>query len=638
MKKTELEALVDKALHDHPEIFPSGSQIAELLKEYGISISAKAIRRNLELPTIQLRWITSCPEKIFLENFSRKTFNNLDEKCKEAARERFGKIVENKLNEHPEIFPSGSQIAELLMEYGVSITAATICSNLELPAVQLKWITSCPERVFLENFSRNIFNNLDEKCREAAKERFRKIVENKLNEHSEIFPSGSQIAELLKEYRISISAGTICRNLELPAVQLKWITSCPERVFLENISRKTFNNLDEKCKEAVDKRMHDIILSHIDDLGSLSITDNTVKNYFKKFPDLAFLLSAVEEHRFTLDQRIVLAMHIWKEKRSEELHRLIGERLEQLWGFRELIALARSRRCHNGHVISMFHESLPEKVASYIPDASITHFFVDELMNGKFTAEHGKDVLLLSFMHWLTERQTAEILIRLNKAVSNDNTIFMTSPNGLGYSSDLVAQLNAFGFIPERMGDLYLLPPDTGEQQEQRKLLTKSKVLQFRKKEAVELVPEKVELFSEVKKKGNGERVEPTADIISYNSEMLRRAIPSVVMRDVSATFVEEAPEVKEVLLDTKDKAALLTLKGGAVVGFNMELSDPYSIEIEGRVIPKGTDNAILDIINGREGFKVSEEMKESYKKFLNLIKEKRESIGSMKKRVMRKG
>jgi len=639
MEKEELRALVDKALAENPDVFPGSPQIVELLsKKYGVNISEPTILNNLELSDIQLEWINSCSEKVFLENMSRGTFKSLDEKCKEAKKERFRRIVEIVLDEYPDVFPGSPQIAELLRrKYEVNINQITVINNLELSDIQLEWINSCSEKVFLENMSRGTFKSLDEKCKEAKKERFRRIVEIVLDEYPDVFPGSPQIAELLRrKYEVNINQITVINNLELSDIQLEWINSCSEKVFLENMSRGTFSVLDKKCKEAVNKRMYQILLSHINDLESLQLSKSTLDNYLEKFPDLRFLKASEEEHRFTVDQRIVLRMQVWRKTRSEELHKLIGERLEQLWGFRELFALMKDGRCLDAAVVSMFHEDMPEKIKNYIPQAEIEHFFIDDLVDGKFKAK--RDVLLLSFMHWLTEKQAAEILLRLNRAVGTDNTIFMTSPNGLEYSDEMIDILNSFGFNPEKIGELYLLPPDSNvEPQEQRKLLTKSRLLQFRKINEVEKAPEEARLFSEVKKNGSGERIEPKTDIINYNKETLQNAKPYLSMREVRAIFVEEVPEVKEILLGLDIEGALIELKGGTLIGFNMSIEHPYSIEIEGKRIPRGIDNAIIDILNGKQGFNLKEEMKERYNEFLNLIRKKRESISTVKKTLLKK-
>jgi len=638
-EKDRFRKIVDKTLDENPDVFPGSPQIAELLsKKYGVKVDSMTVYNNLELSDIQLKWINSCSEKVFLENMSRGTFSKLDEKFKEAEKDRFRKIVDKTLDENPDVFPSSTQIPELLRrKYGVNISESTILNNLEISNIQLEWINSCSEKVFFENMSRGTFRKLDEKCKEAERNRFRKIVDKTLDENPDVFPGSPQIAELLsKKYGVNISERAILNNLELSDIQLEWINSCSEKVFFENMSRGTFSKLDEKCKEAVNKRMYQILLSHINDLESLQLSKSTLDNYLEKFPDLRFLKASEEEHRFTVDQRIVLRMQVWRKTRSEELHKLIGERLEQLWGFRELFALMKDGRCLNAAVVSMFHEDMPEKIKNYIPQAEIEHFFIDDLVDGKFKAKG--DVLLLSFMHWLTEKQAAEILLRLNRAVGTDNTIFMTSPNGLEYSDEMIEILNSFGFNPEKIGELYLLPPDSDvEPQEQRKLLTKSRLLQFRKINEVEKVPEEARLFNEVKKNGSGERIEPKSDIINYNKETLQNAKPYLSMREVRAIFVEEVPEVKEILLGLDIEGALIELKGGTVIGFNMSIEHPYSIEIEGKRIPRGIDNAIIDIFNGKQGFNLKEEMKERYNEFLNLIRKKRESISTVKKTLLKK-
>jgi len=637
--KQRFERIVETEVRNNPEVFPGGRQIAKLLsKKYGIGISKSGVGRNLDLLILQINWINSCPDKTFFENFSKGTFSGLDEKCKKAVKGRFKKIVETELNSNSEIFPGSPQILELLKKrrYGVITDLKTILRSIDIVSFQLKWIDSCSDEVFLENFSKKRFNNLDEKCKEAIKARLLKIAKTELEKNPRLFPSSRQIPSILKErYGVNIGLMAFYKNLDLSVLQLNLIKSFHEEIFLENLNKKAFTSLDKKCKVAVDRRLRDILLSNIDDLSNLPIGRTTLDKYLKKFPDLAFLLTATQEHKFTMDQRIVLDMHVWRETRSEDLHELIGERVEQLWGFRELFALMKDGRCLDADVISMFHESLPERIGNYIPESAVTHSFVDNLRSGDFKAGKGKDVLLLSFMHWLTDKQTAEIMLRLNQSVGTDNAIYMTSPNGLEYAENLIASMNTFGFVPEKVGSLYLLPSEESGEDEQRKLLTKGKVLQFRKLQDVERTPEELQLFLKEKRRTGGVRPEPKADIISYDEDTLRKSSPLITMKDVGIIFTEEYPKVKKV--EVEDDKAILTLEGGVVLGFNVEPEHPYSIEVEGKSIPKGMDNAILDVMKGKEGFEVHTGLKRKYNQFLKMIKDKREQIGAVKKTKLKR-
>ncbi len=630
--KKRLIKIINELLKEYPTAFPTSVKIAELIKHtYGVEISYVAIAENINLPNLQKKWVKSCSDEVFLNRLSDWSYGGLDKNIRATVKKRFEKVVKKLLSKNPEVFPGSHQIPPLLKRYGLKSASIQLCKNLDLPALQKKWIRNCKDDVFLENLVKGRFSNPSKEVKNAYKKIFRKIVRNMLNSNPNTYPSSTQITILLKKrYKIKITANSVGKNIHLTNLQSAWLTKCSEKLFLESLSKKKLGGIAKKLESVINKRMHKILFSHIDDLNALPISKPTLDNYLKKFPDLIFLLFASEEHRFTVDQRIVLAMHVWKETRSEDLHKLIGERLDQLWGFRELFALMKDGRCLDADVISMFHETLPKRIGNYIPESAVTHSFVDKLRDGSFEARAGKDVLLLSFMHWLTKKQTVEIMLRLNQSVGTDNNIYMTSPNGLEYADEIINSLNDFGFVPEKIGTLYLLPPGESEQHEQRKLLTKSKVLQFRKIRDNETAPDEAKLFSEEKKREGEIRPEPKAEIISYDKNTLRNSLPLITLKNIEVVFTEETPEVKQI--KTAGDMAILELKGGAIVGFNMEPGHPYSIEVEGRKIPKGTDNAVLDIINGKEGFKVSDKLKSKYKDFMKLIKEKREEISGVKK------
>jgi len=636
--KKRLIKIINGLLREYPIAFPTSMKIAELIKHtYGVEISYAAISENIDLPNLQEKWVKDCSDEVFLNRLSDWSYGGLDKNIRTAVKERFEKLVEKLLDENPEIFPGSHQIPQLLKRCGLESASAQLCKNLDLPILQEKWVRNCNDSVFLENLIKGRFSSASKKVKNASKEKFRKIVTDALDSNPSTFPSTTRIATLLKkQYEIKITANCVGKNIHLINLQLAWVDGCSEEIFLKNLSKTTFTNwrINKRLESPVNKRMHGILLSHIENLDGLPISKKTLENYLKKFPDLAFLLST-EEHRFTLDQRTVLAMHVWKETRSADLHKLIEERLEQLWGFRELFALMKDGRCLDADIISMFHESLPERIRNYISESAVTHSFVDNLRSGDFKAGKGKDVLLLSFMHWLTDKQSAEIMLRLNQSVGTGNAIYMTSPNGLEYADNLIASMNTFGFVPEKVGSLYLLPPSESGEDEQRKLLTKGKVLQFRKMQDVDRTPEELQLFSNEKKKKGGVRPQPKADIISYDEKTLKKSLPLITMKDVGVIFTEEIPEVRKV--EVEGDRAILTLKGGAVLGFNVEPEHPYSIEIEGKKIPKGTDNAILDVTNGKEGFELGKGLKKKYNEFMKLIRDKRKQIGPVKKKILKR-
>ncbi|MEM4335891.1 MAG: hypothetical protein QXY61_02710 [Candidatus Anstonellales archaeon] len=641
--KEEIRELILKALKENPEVFPSSTQIAELIEnKYGMKISESTIQLNIELSSLQKKWIEECEDREFLENFSNKSLNNVEGEVKEARDRRFKEIVDKVLGENKEVFPGSPQIAELIEnKYGVDISEKTIRRNIELSSLQKKWVEECEDEEFLENFSKGVLNNVEGEGKEARDRRFKEIVNKVLGENKEVFPSSPQIAELIEnKYGVKIGGATICRNIELSSLQKEWVEKCEDREFLENFSKGVLSNVEGEVKEAVDKRMYTIILSHIDNPYEIPVSRSTIERYIQKFPDLAFLIAVKEEQKLTLDQRIVLAMHVWKETRSPELHRLIGERLVQLWGFREMVALAKAGICRDGQVISMFHESMPDKLLEFVEGSKIKHFFVDSLRNGEFKAEEGKEVLLLSFMHWLTEKQAAEILLRLNRAVGNNNVIFITSPKGVEYADEIIKIFQEFGFALEKVGSFYLIPPES--EKEQNKLYTESSILRIRKTGEPNDPPEEVGLFKKEETAKGGERVQPKREIVSYDDESLRKANPTIIMRDPQDVFVEKELKIKEIIADPRKgiEGALIILEDEIYIGFNMDLKSPYSVEIEAknRNIPKSVENAILGLISGRAKlFEVEDGMKERYKEFVEMIREKKQDISKIEKREFRR-
>lgn len=620
--------IVTELLEKNPEVFPGSNQIAGLLESaYGVKPRSCKLGENIDLISLQTGWVEKCEDNAFLENMRGGRFIAADSIVKVAIEKRVEKIVTELLKANPAGFPSGSGIAELVKRaHQVTLDVSTMGEHTDLVPLQMRWVEECEEKVFLENVNRGSFNGVDKKVKSATTVRLGKILTEVLEKNPEVFPSSPQIAELVEKiHQVKIDPQTVGRYADTTPLQIGWIGRCDEKLFLENLTTKgRFTRVKRDVKNAIEDRVHRVLIAHEHELDKLPLARTTIKKYLQKFPDVAFLATINQEHRFTVDQRLVLSMQIWRAARSEELHAKIGERVEQLWGFRELVALLKDGRCLTADVISMFHESMPEKAKGIVPESEIRHFFVDDLKGGKYRTEEGKEVLLLSFMHWLSDGQTAEILFRLNRAVGMENGITMTISERVGYDPEILVTLERFGFAPVGAGSLYLIPPEDVEKKEGRKLLTRSNFLQIKKFKEVDEGTTEARLFSRERVNGENERVEPTADEFSYDRETLKSAVSIVFTRDALAASAAEALEITEILID--DEKALVELKGGTVVGLNMDPDHPNTIEIRGYKRPKGIENAIINVLSGKEEFRVEDGIKEDYRKFVELLRSKGKS------------
>ncbi|HID72686.1 TPA: hypothetical protein EYP38_01980 [Candidatus Micrarchaeota archaeon] len=352
----------------------------------------------------------------------------------------------------------------------------------------------------------------------------------------------------------------------------------------------------------------------------------TLLKFFNLYPDLNFIGALVGRDEKAVDQKIATDMHIWRAKRNSQLHDAIGQRLEQLWGFRELFALMRNGRFHEADVISPSHERMFAAISAFVPGNSICHFFVDQLMDGTYVTGFGKDVLLLSFMNWLTPLQTADALLRLNAAVEPDNEISMTVPARFSVTSDFPILLSSFGFELTRAGMVYLIPPQNEGDTTREKLLTRSQLLQMKKIGNPVNPPEAATLFEYIPA-GNKCPKTGQNDIISYDIETLESSVPLISLHGIG--MVPGSPEIKQVIVDTD--ACMLELKGGAVVGFNMDPRHKFTVEREGYRIPSGTDTAALGLMSGGNGFTVPDRLKRKYDDFVKLVRSQRDKIAKVK-------
>ncbi|MFH1785057.1 MAG: hypothetical protein ABH842_01380 [Candidatus Micrarchaeota archaeon] len=617
--------VVGDLLQEKPDIFPSGYNVASSIKEkHDIDFNETAVQNTTDLKKFQRRWIKECDGTAFLQELKNGRFSRVDPSIKKLVTERLRTMVSDALKENPDVFPAAPKIADILEgKYGLRISCGTLTTQLDISKLQSNWLDSCKSSVFLKYFKGKVLTGVeDDGVRKKAHDKLERIILRVVEAHKKEYPTAPAIVGWITErHGITIQASAIMRWVDLASLQLEWIRKCGDWEILNTITDHKFSSrTDARVLEAREKRGYDAIVNLANQWRRISAT--TLRRYMNNYPELAFLRRAVSEHVITVDQSIALAMQVWRASRSDVLHNLIGNRLEQLWGFREIVTLAKASVCTDTAVVSMFHETLPERVAALVPGISLTHHFVDDIFSGKFPGEPRKQILLLSFAHWLTTSQSAEMLVRLNRSSDETTRILITSSLGYPYTSDVLTVLDSFGFEATTAGHL-TLTPEKGKQC--GKLVTESAVIELRKVRDVEAVPETAKLFSSDPKIPAGrERIEPKSDVVSYDLEMLRTAVPMVAMWKPDATITDDRVVLRKIEVSRDSQGndiALLELRGKVLVGFNMHPRKPHLVEVESAQIPRRLDQALSNMMIGNEGgISVSRDMRERYREFLRIV------------------
>ena len=275
MDKVELEALVAKALKEHPDMYPGAKNIVEMLRKYNVNTSTRSVSKNIDTVDLQVNWFNSCSEVAFFESVRKNRVSKSHEKCKEAIDKRLKKIIEAKLESHPEVFPS-SKMAGLLGSYGLKIQSTVLFHHIDFTDKQMEWMGNADASIFLRHYSNKSFNSLDKKCIEAAQSRLYEIVKKELEDDFDVFPSSIAISRFLKnKYGAAPYASSIRTCGDLSTLQVGWLKTCDAEIFLKQI--KAFNNVDPQIKEAAKRRLMGIITDLLKENPSVDTPKKAIK-------------------------------------------------------------------------------------------------------------------------------------------------------------------------------------------------------------------------------------------------------------------------------------------------------------------------------------------------------------------------
>lgn len=622
--RRRFRGIVSNLLRAHPEVFPTGPNVAALIKTvYNIDFNEDTIQRTVDMQRLQKNWVRRCRAEVFLRAVKEGRFSRVDASVKLVMMGRFTGVVRSVLKQHPDTFPTCTGTIELLRKkHSLELSPSTITRNVPLAGLQSRWLGTSTNGAFLREFTARTFSKVEDVAvRDKAQVRFKQVVLGAIRSHPREYPTGPGIvANLKRRYGYEPTEHTCTEAIDLPKLQIRWIVRSTDWQILDAIAKGRFSpRTDPSVLEAQEARAKEALANQAANWRDIS--RQTLDRFEGRYPELRTFRHVVAEHVVSIDQMIAARVRPMRASRDEALHSLIGKRLEQSHAFRVLYALVKAGVCQPADVVSMLHESLPTKMAQVIPEISLTHQFVDSIFDGTFTTRPDRQLVLLGFAHWLTVTESAEILSRLNRAIGSGQSILVTSPIGYRYADGVADLFGQFGFSLVHTGHVSLTP-EKGVVC--RKLGAEAAIVELRKVDEPTPVPESVKLFSPDTRAGTGEARAPGKNReVSYDLDILRTAVPVVAMMEPKAREVDKPVELRSIAFgkDADGDMMLLELSSGVIVGFNMNPVRACTVEIRGKEVPSGLRHALAHAMRGEErGIVVSTSMRADYRRFVEMI------------------
>ena len=553
------------------EEFPSKGAIARRLGVNVGTVSSWVEEEKLE--EIQLEWVKKAKMELIWRAISKGQINNKD--CSEKVKEKIKERVREGVREivlGMEEFPSYKAIARRL-----GVDAWTVSSWVEeekLEEIQLEWVEKANMELIWRAISgREIqkpYPNVEKRIRGRVREGVREIALG-----MEEFPSYKAIARRL-------------------GVNVRTVSSWVEEEKLEEIQIEWVKNANEELLEKERRNILRIVASKKDPgkLGEIAAL------YFR-------VMKKLETGSSSLDQQVIQHLPLDHRSRSEEVSKLVEERLIQLWAFRIGFGLVKAGIIKEGDVISTLLHPLYRERLREITGKDIEHVMFHELLE-RPEIYAGKNVFLIGVVNWLNEKKVGEMMLRLRNAGISQLTF--TYPNDVMLVENYEELLQKVGFSVISISGFELVPPEGTEEKIREKLKTMCYFLTLKPEgkgeEAV------LELFIRNNNKGSGEK---TANFrgATYPEGALK----------ASRASVYEITDLMKVELTPVDKKEIDKDETGMLVCFY--LNGRY----EGGLIY--INNTKYVEIEGEEGFK---------EKLINGLREEREKYREIVRELKKRG
>lgn len=616
-------------------------QTPERLGNQEILLDAVVLRSRIpqeEWTRIQIDWIRAADETVFLSAFSNGLLRRVYKEVMAEINNKLTNIVGERAKTNPDIFPTAGAFSKLPNMPGIHPLLDRVPLK-EWTRLQIQWIKKIEEKAFLDFVIGGGTSYVSAEVDQEMNGRLVSIIEERVKVR-QTFPTIRNLknqenlpSEVVLSSRIS--------QKEWIRIQIAWIKTTDESNFLTTFQSGSFTQLPEEVNQEIRNRLRSIALERIKNAqDSLSVnslsTDLGIGNrtLSERVPDIQDLLaiSGVLHGARTPDQQIVSRIGLRGSEREAWVNQLFEERLEQLWLFREAVALAGTGHASNSTIISFAPDSLSQKLAA-ITGVSTIHVAFEHLEDGriKLSGEAPRTVILLSVLQWLSPERTARLLRNLSAStVEGDRTIFTYPMNSI-LSPGAEDGLRRFGFELERIGTLSLFPPENMQGSEAAKLEQHSKVAIMRRLSVSPEVgiTERLDLLTPIEdsttSNGNSSKCTPR----TYQPEELRRANPVVTLCSARAEISEEVvPEITQISLadnsvESLEKGFLLTFSSGEICGVNLDPRKPNTVEIEGTRISESVVRSCSLIAAGREpsDISVAPELRELYTQFIGKIR-----------------
>jgi len=607
---TRLDKFIAEAIESFKEV-PTVSNLSKPsggLLEYSRRVIAERLKKNpglneaLEFKGIQ--FVENCDRKKFDECITTVQWTSITGKIKEAIEKRLDKHIAEAIESYEEV-PTAKSLSKAnsgQLAYGPKVIAERLKNNPDLQdALEIKgvkFVEICERKKFVECITTKKWNNVPEKVRVAIGKRLDKHIAEAIESYEEV-PTAKSLSKANGgplEYTANLIIEQLKKNPDLQqALETKgvqFVETCDMKKFDEYITTGQWNNVPEKVRVAIGKRLDKHIAEAIELYdgvptanclsksggGSLDHGRKLIGERITKNADLRrifYLKRGLTEDRIN-------ALEIEQDDPSPSLKESITRRLPNTRIFREALGILKQfRELFEGkktHEIAFYPEPLGRAAQMLGIQSQITYARAHKLKRNDFRFEREgsfDSVAFLQCCHRLESESLANTFNEANRILAEAGVLLVSLPHEYARTLKFETQIQDFGFELKAEGTLYTRTLGLEElaslgisepEKLKQKLEQATNIIQLVKtrpaigKAIDEFVPA-------AKLNGNGEFVPAMEEINT----------PEQLLLELSAVFQKK--------VQGRDEAFILSVLHDSdyderhIVGFDMDPKKPKTVE-----------------------------------------------------------
>ncbi|MFH1520760.1 MAG: hypothetical protein ABID61_03885 [Candidatus Micrarchaeota archaeon] len=250
MDSAEAISKLREVASTHPESFPNLANLAGRDGLYTRTALSALIPQEI-WDTLQVEWIRTTSEQLFLTAFSSRTIHSATNTVKSTVSQRLLSILQLRLADCPDVFPTLNGVVKLKIPNMTSALFTKVLRS-DWDQLQLDWLATSTDDQFLAAI-RNM-KGTSAQVTTTINTRLLTIIKTRLEANPDVFPHPLNLQKICKLRSRHVFSSRIPKAT-IEQLQLEWVQKSSEEHFLAALSHGSLSDLPNQTAAIVDARV-----------------------------------------------------------------------------------------------------------------------------------------------------------------------------------------------------------------------------------------------------------------------------------------------------------------------------------------------------------------------------------------------